>query len=618
MPLSARAEDRSSEPGLAAGPGGAGRDPYVILDCHVAALGGWERLKAIRSRHAKGLLTIEGAGLSGTVEDWESHPAKKRQEIDLQIFRQVSGDNGEAAWRTDPNGKLVLQKDPATLKERELQLRRAANEHLERGSKVFTVSYARLDTAGGRWCHVLKTANTINSVVSYDFYDTTSCRLVQTITQGPASESRTRPGDYREVDGVLVPFRVENLEMPSGQRTTVQLSAVELNVPVDPALFEPPAGQTRDFRFPPGLASVEVPFDFTELHIYIPLTIGGKTMPWVLDSGAGASVIEAEFAREIGLETQGKVVGQGISSTVDVAFATLPPFDLNGLAFEAQKVVAIALNDIFRKTGGFEIGGILGYDFLSRLVTKVDYANERLTFFDPDSFRYAGPGVVLQTPLTRSNMLQVEIKVDERLGGPWNLDLGAGGLEFFYPYAEENGLLERPGIRRMGLGAGGGMMSTVARFEKLEFAGYTLDNVRIGIPRAKGTGVFASREITGNAGNELFRHFVLYLDYARGQVIVEKGADFDRDFPADRSGLGLMLDREGRLEAVTVSEGTPAAEAGIHEGDIVISVDGRSVKEAGGIIAVREMLRASPGTKRNLELEREGKRLEATVVLREL
>jgi membrane-associated protease RseP (regulator of RpoE activity) len=215
-------------------------------------------------------------------------------------------------------------------------------------------------------------------------------------------------------------------------------------------------------------------------------------------------------------------------------------------------------------------------------------------------------------------MLQVEIKVDERLGGPWNLDLGAGGLEFFYPYAEENGLLERPGIRRMGLGAGGGMMSTVARFEKLEFAGYTLDNVRIGIPRAKGTGVFASREITGNAGNELFRHFVLYLDYARGQVIVEKGADFDRDFPADRSGLGLMLDREGRLEAVTVSEGTPAAEAGIHEGDIVISVDGRSVKEAGGIIAVREMLRASPGTKRNLELEREGKRLEATVVLREL
>ena len=97
MPLSARAEDRSSEPGLAAGPGGAGRDPYVILDCHVAALGGWERLKAIRSRHAKGLLTIEGAGLSGTVEDWESHPAKKRQEIDLQIFRQVSGDNGEAA-----------------------------------------------------------------------------------------------------------------------------------------------------------------------------------------------------------------------------------------------------------------------------------------------------------------------------------------------------------------------------------------------------------------------------------------------------------------------------------------------------------------------------------------
>lgn len=593
-------------------------DPYTIIDRYVAGIGGWEKLRAIETRHTIGSLTIEGAGLEGTVEEWDQSPAKKRQVVDLKVFKQVSGDNGEVAWRVDQNGKLVIEKDPEALKDRELSQHMAMNENLERGSRIFTVSYARVDSVGDQWCHVLKTTNSINSTVTYDYYDTTSCRLVQTLAMKPEGESHTLMKDYREVDGVFLPFRLETLELPTNQRVTIRLATIELNAPVDASLFEPPASQARDFHFPPGKGSVDVPFQFTELHIYLPLTIGGKTKLWVLDSGAGASVIEAGFAQEIGLQTQGKITGQGATSTVDVSFAQMPPFELNGLSFDSQKVVAIDLNDIFRKTSGFEIGGILGYDFLSRLVTKVDYARQMLTFFDPDSFRYAGNGKTLDAPLKKNNMLQVPLTVDKRYSGPWNLDLGASGLDFFYPYAEENGLLGRPGIRRRAFGAGGVETRTTVQFGTVEFAGFALPKPQVGIPREKGTGVFSSREITGNAGNELFRHFILYLDYKHGRVIVEKGADFETDFPTDRSGLQLLLGDDGRLLAYTVAEGTPAEQAGIKEGDEVTAIDGKDLQAIGGILKARELLRAPAGTQYRLDLLRDGKPRQSTITLKDL
>jgi hypothetical protein len=593
-------------------------DPYTIIDRYVAGIGGWEKLKAIQTRHTIGSLTIEGAGLEGTLEQWDQSPAKKRQVVDLKIMQQIGGDNGQVAWRIDPNGKLVIEKDPEALKDREVEQHTAMNENLERGSKIFTVTYARIDTVGGAWCHVLKTTNSINSTITYDYYDTTSCSLVQTVAVKAAGESHTLMKDYREVEGMRLPFTIEQLELPTQQRVTVRLTSVELNAPIDASLFEPPSSQARDFHFPPGKGSVEVPFQFIEAHIYLPLTIGGKTKLWVLDSGAGSSVIESGFAHEIGLQTEGKVTGQGATTTVDVSFATMPPFDLNGLSFDSQKVVAIVLNDLFRKTGGFEIGGILGYDFLSRLVTKVDYAHQMLTFFDPDSFRYAGNGKVLDAPLTKSNMLQIQLTVDKRYAGPWNLDLGATGLDFFYPYAEENGLLGLPGIRHMSFGAGGGQTRTTAQFGTIEFAGFSVPKPQVGIPREKGTGVFSAREITGNAGNELFRHFVLYLDYQRDRVIVEKGADFDTAFPTDRSGLQLLLGDDGRLRAFTVAEGTPAEKAGIKEGDTVTEIDGKDLAAIGGIIKARELFRAPAGTKHTLDLSRDGKPVKATITLQDL
>jgi hypothetical protein len=72
---------------------GANPDPYAVIDKFVAANGGLANMEAIKTMHSRGSLTIIGAGISGTFEQWSETPLKTRQEVDLKIFKQVGGDS---------------------------------------------------------------------------------------------------------------------------------------------------------------------------------------------------------------------------------------------------------------------------------------------------------------------------------------------------------------------------------------------------------------------------------------------------------------------------------------------------------------------------------------------
>jgi hypothetical protein len=331
------------------------------------------------------------------------------------------------------------------------------------------------------------------------------------------------------------------------------------------------------------------------------------------------SVIDRSFAESLGLDVSGAIKGQGAGNVVEVAFTTLPAFSIDGVEFSEQQVAVIDIAPLFRRTSDLEVAGILGYDFLSRFVTRVDYANETLTLYEPSAFTYDGPGVVLDAPLTE-NLFSVEATVDGVHKGRWMLDLGAGGMTFHAPYAREHDLADREGIHAVGFGAGGRISHFYSRFETIEFGGNVVQRPLISIAGAGAevTGAFAETEKIGNLGNTLFRHFVLYLDYADQKVIVEKGEDFDRVFPWDRSGLQLWRPEGEDIEVLSVPEGTPAAEAGFREGDVILSLNGIGVGHLGGLISLRALLREDPGTEYVFRIEREGRETELKLVLREL
>lgn len=593
-------------------------DPYSILAKHYDAIGGLERAKAIKRLYAEGMLTIVNSDLEGTFTLWTAKPLRMRQEVDFNIAKFISGDNGDFRWTLDANGKILMHRDEAVITEREVQKHMENFDHLDPGSVHFTLTLAGIESVDDEACYVVAIANDINETVERHYYSTATFYLLKRIVTRPDREEHIVYSDYRDVDGMFMPFREFMETLPSGERQQTDYTKYEFNREIDPVVFEPPQEDVEDFEFVNGSSAEQIPFRFIARNIYVPVNIDGRERLWVLDCGASVTVIDSGFAAELGLEFQGPIKAQATSGVVDLYYVALPPYRLQGITFKEQKVMTMSLRPLFEKIHGMDVVGVLGYDFLSRFVTKIDYANEQLSFYHPDDFQYSGAGSIIEAPLSEARMFSISVTIDNTYSGNWQLDIGASGNDFSYPYAKEHGLLGRKGVESISFGAAGPSKSIRARFDEMAVAKFRVANPVIDIPMEEGTGVFSGRSLTGNIGNTFFRHFVLYLDYQRQQVIFEKGDDYNSEFPDGKGGVQLWYNETREIEVMFVAPGTPAEKTGLQKGDIIKAINGIEVDYFENIIAIRELLTEKAGTEYLFSIERNGKPMEVNLVLQDL
>ena len=149
----------------------------------------------------------------------------------------------------------------------------------------------------------------------------------------------------------------------------------------------------------------------------------------------------------------------------------------------------------------------------------------------------------------------------------------------------------------------------------VELAGTELRHV-IGRLATDKAGAFASVVEATNVGNNVLANFTVTFDYARGEMWFEPAPGFVAP-PFSRAGLGASKNRLDVITVEQVSQNTPATDAGIQVGDEIKSVDGVPASRMSGWDFFRAM-RQAPGTKVNLSIERKGKPLALTLVLREL
>ncbi|MFZ1947862.1 MAG: aspartyl protease family protein [bacterium] len=472
-----------------------------------------------------------------------------------------------------------------------------------------------MEKVGDADCYVVRTANSINDDVRLDYINAETFMEDKAVVVTPALETVTMLSDVRDVGGIKVPFHHEMEIKPIEQKQAIQITKYETNVPMDPALFEPPGGDVEDFSFTEGTSAEGIPFEYIGDHLFVDVTVNCDKRLWVLDTGAATTVIDSTYAASIGLEPAGDFKAVGAGKTVGAAFVTLPGFSVGTIRFEEQQVVSIGIAELFERAG-LSVAGILGYDFLSRFVTKIDYAARRMSFYRPDEFTYVGPGVVVDAPLT-GNLFALPMTVAGRYSGTWSLDLGASSTSFFYSYAEKNGIFAMRGLEGLAGGAGGYFTMRASKYASAEIAGFRLGEQVISVPLEK-SGAFGASEKTGNIGNDILRHFVLYLDYSRQQLVFEKGADFDKVFPRGKAGLGLVVADDGGYEVFYVAKDTPAERARFKAGDVVKKINGIPAESFASLIALTELFKAEAGTVYDIEIARDGKSRNIKLRLEEL
>jgi predicted aspartyl protease len=578
-------------------------DPYEILNRHFEAVGGLDQLKAVQTEYVEGAIAV--AGLQGTLKGWDQKPDRSRADMDLGILKITEAHNGDYRWRIDQNGKLqrITNPDEAAIKRREIELRMAEYEYADPLSDIFSATFEGIESIEGRDCYKIRLENSINDDVSTSYINVESFLLEKTVSIQGEGSNDTYFGDYREVDGRMVEFWRKSVDHQTGQAMEVTITKYIANLEIDPAVFEPPEQTGKDYRFVKGNSSEDVRFRFMGNHLFIPVTVGSKERLWVLDTGAAMSVINEEFADSLGLELQGDIKGRGAGGTVDIKLTTLPAFSVQGIDFDEQNVAVIDMKELVRAIG-VDIAGILGYDFLSRFVTRIDYANELVSFYGPESFEYSGDGRELDVHL-RHSVFMVKASLDGDHSGIWLFDLGASTVSLDGAYALRHGFTKKEGVERIARGAANAFRTKLVRCESIELAGFTVDYPKVSFSYG-GTDTISTADEIGILGNTLFRHFVIYCDYANERVILEKGSDFGKEFPEDRSGLQVVYGEDGKVEVLFVASGTPAAKAGFQEGDVLKSVNGIAVEHLDGLIAIRKMLEEDPNTEYAFTVERDG------------
>src|SRR5215217_2207584 len=549
----------------------------TILSRMAEALGGIEKLRQVENIYMRG--KVEVAGLSGTVEDWQTSSGRHKQIVDLgDVYKQTTIFDGTRGWVMDRNDQ-ISDLAGVSLEKEILSTYLGSFSYLVSGRLAGNVTVAGEDPAKKYYLLRIKPQG---GVATTYFVDKTTFLPFSMETLSKDGTTTTYFEDWRAVNDVKMPFRFRQVEPNASNNALVQQQSIQFNTSIAATNFTRPAPATADFRFTNGQRSSRMPIDRLGNAIFVQARINNSPPLWfVLDTGASATFIDARRARSLGLKSVGNVAASGTGGSVQVKFARGVNFTLPGVKLIDQSVATIP----FRKEiSGMKpnFGGILGYDFISRFVLEIDYLNKRLTLHDAKSYEYEGPGKHVPITVEGTPFVSADVKVSghEPIAGRFEIDSGYdGAMTLYQPFVNAHPFLAPPAAGNQSTRQGLGQSSTAtkARVERFDFGGFSFLDVVSDFSVGEG-GSGGDHDVSGLIGNEILSRFKVIFDYSRQEMILEPNAHLTDPFGANVSGLVLELQTKPRrvVKVTDVKEESAAQGAGIQTGDQLIAIDNES------------------------------------------
>lgn len=594
----------------------SGPSSTQILEGARAAQGGaaWDGVRSIRLTG-----TIATGGLEGPLEVvTDVQGGRFRDQWRLGPIKGGTGWDGQQSWRQDTSGTAQVDESEAAREAAVSEAYRRAQAwwfgrrgqadiraigERRDGDRAYQV--LAVEPAGGRPFELWVGPDGL-----FDRYVVKAGDRVTTIAFS----------DWREVGGVKLPFRIRTDpgDGVAEHEQVITWKQATLDVPVADALFEPPPPPPPDFGFARGRRQATVPFQLLNGHIYAEVKLDGKGPFRLLVNTGGVNIVTPALARALQLKVEGKIPASDRGESAETyGLTTVGRVEIGDAWVENQTFLVYPLDRMAPMEGMGE-QGLIGYEVLRRFVAKLDYARLRLTLLHPADFKYSGPGAVLPFVLDK-HVPQVEGEIDG-LQGRFNLDTGSRmSVELSSPFVESFGLMDRYGAtskRIVGWGVGGPSRGYLVRARRLSLGPVVIRDPVVGLATQE-EGAAASGEVAGDVGNGVLSRFTVYLDYANQQVVLEKNGRFSSRDQEDRSGLWVHL-TDSTFEVIEAVPGSPAAQAGLRQGDRIVAVNGVA-PAAMTLHGFRTLLREKPpGTRVALRVRRAGGETVVRLVLRDL
>lgn len=216
-----------------------------VLASYVAALGGRAALEKINSRTAKGTFQVLGIALGGPAEMYAKAPNKTLTVLTVPGQTTLKeGFDGAVGWQEDPDEGVVNKSGlelGSAIRDADfyqpLKLRTQYPNLALKGTTKLSLFKANGEKGEARDLVVLEAPR--NGQPRLFYFDARTGLLLRTEERNQANEitSSTEYDDYREVDGIKIPFLIHHID---DAHFVIKLAEVKQNVDIDDAAFVKP------------------------------------------------------------------------------------------------------------------------------------------------------------------------------------------------------------------------------------------------------------------------------------------------------------------------------------------------------------------------------------------
>ena len=327
---------------------------------------------------------------------------------------------------------------------------------------------------------------------------------------------------------------------------------------------------------------INVPFRIVRNMVVVQAYINDKgPFNFILDTGVGLMVItDPELVESVNIIKSRTINLGGWGEGKDLeAYITTPlQIDIRGLRSKDVSA-AIFKEDHFGLSNyaGIPICGLLGYEFFSNLVVKINFEDSLLTAYRPKQLKiqkkYTGIPISVEQskPYLKA---QVRYRDSSERSCKLIVDLGAG-----HPLSLENDeakIVCATGSisANLGMGINGPSIGKISRVNELDLGQFVLKNVLTSFPDKEMKNVLPVHR-DGSLGLDILKRFKLIIDYPDSMIYFKPGYNLKEPFEHDMSGLEYYSggDEFKRVIIGRVEPGSAAAKIGLEKDDELLSIN---------------------------------------------
>lgn len=401
-----------------------------------------------------------------------------------------------------------------------------------------------------------------------------------------------------------------------------------------------------------------IPFKLINNLIFIPVTINGVELTFLLDTGVAETSIFSLENKEVKLATLEKIKFSGLGGNASIdGFRSDHNTGKIGKSFINNSLsLFIIVDQDFNISShvGIPVNGIIGYHFFKNHPVSIDYATKKIMIYNDESlFRKKIKKFEALSISIEKNKPYIEADVEmthEKKRSKLLIDIGNSDAIWLFPTLIKNFVYNRPNIDDfLGRGFNGDIYGKRSRIH-----GFYLGNFQFDRPLTAMPDEFSIQHVNlvdnrrGSIGGEIMRRFTVIFDYPNQKLYLRKNKNYNDPFHFNMSGLdfkqdGLQWEKDSfsletkktnratnEIEVINnlpykfvlkpifsiagVRKDSPADRAGFQRDDRIITINGRKTTEM-NLERILELMKSDEGKTITMVIQRKTQQLTLSFIL---